>query len=100
MVDDAIISGLASKEVLEIHLDTGKDPEKIVKEKGMEQVSDKGELESVVLEVISENERSVNDFKSGKEAALSFLIGQVMKKTKGKANPKLAGNMLKEKIAG
>ncbi|MDD4956711.1 MAG: Asp-tRNA(Asn)/Glu-tRNA(Gln) amidotransferase subunit GatB [Candidatus Omnitrophica bacterium] len=93
------ISGLAAKEVLKAHLDTGKSPDDIVGEKGLEQVSDRSELEAVIDTVISENERSVNDFKNGKENALSFLVGQTMKKTKGKANPKLVGEMLREKLS-
>ena len=100
MVDGGVISGLAGKDVLAEHLDTGRDPEEIVKKKGLRQVSDEGELESVVAEVISGNARSVSDFKGGKENALSFLVGQVMKKTGGKANPKLAGDMLRKKITG
>jgi len=55
-------------------------------------------LEGVISEVIAENERSANDYKNGKTNALSFLVGQVMKKTKGKANPKLAGDILKKKL--
>jgi len=94
------ISGLAAKEVLAACIDTGKDPASIVKEKGMEQVSDEGELESVVDKVIAENEKPVNDFKGGKEASLGFLIGQVMRQSKGKANPKIAGDMLKKRILG
>ncbi|MBD3426155.1 MAG: Asp-tRNA(Asn)/Glu-tRNA(Gln) amidotransferase subunit GatB [Candidatus Omnitrophica bacterium] len=94
------ISGLAAKEVLRENLDSGKDPEMIVKEKGLEQVSDKGELESIVVKVIEQNEKSVNDYRGGKENALSYLVGQVMRQTKGKANPKLAGEMLRKKITG
>ncbi|MDP8298932.1 MAG: Asp-tRNA(Asn)/Glu-tRNA(Gln) amidotransferase subunit GatB [Candidatus Tantalella remota] len=93
------ISGLSAKEVLKANLETGEDPVKIVKEKSLEQVSDEGTLDEAVTKVIEGNERSVNDFKSGKENALSFLVGQVMKETRGKANPKLAGEMLRKKIA-
>jgi aspartyl-tRNA(Asn)/glutamyl-tRNA(Gln) amidotransferase subunit B len=92
------ISGLAAKEVLAEHIKTGASAEEIVKNRSLEQVSDKGALEGVIAEVIKDNEKSVSDLRSGKEAALSFLVGQVMKRTKGKANPKLAGEMLKKRI--
>jgi aspartyl-tRNA(Asn)/glutamyl-tRNA(Gln) amidotransferase subunit B len=100
MAKKGTISGLAAKDVLRENIDTGKDPEKIVKEKGLEQVSDEGELESIVTKVIEENEKSANDFKGGKENALGFLVGQVMRQSKGKANPKLAGEMLRKKLTG
>jgi len=73
-------------------------PAKIVADGALEQVSDEGELAGIVEDVIKDNQRSVNDFASGKEAALGFLVGQVMKRTKGKANPKLAGEMLRKRI--
>jgi len=92
------ISGLAAKEVLSEHLASGKDPDIITKEKGLEQVSHESELEGIVEKVVSENQKSVSDFRDGKANALSFLIGQVMKNSKGKANPKIAGEMIKRKI--
>ncbi|MFH1847441.1 MAG: Asp-tRNA(Asn)/Glu-tRNA(Gln) amidotransferase subunit GatB [Candidatus Omnitrophota bacterium] len=98
MVETGYISGLSGKTVLEIYIKTGRAPLEIVKEKTLEQVSDAGELEGIVLEVINENEKSTNDYKNGKLNALSFLVGQVMKKSRGKANPKLAGDMIKEVI--
>ena len=98
MAKKGVISGLAAKDVLKIHIDTGKDPELIVREKGLEQVSDEGALESAVNKVITENERSVSDYRTGKANALSFLIGQVMKETRGKANPKLVMEMLKKEL--
>jgi aspartyl-tRNA(Asn)/glutamyl-tRNA(Gln) amidotransferase subunit B len=74
-------------------------PEEIVRAKGLEQVSDEGALGDVVDKVMIANPRSVNDFKGGKEAALGFLVGQAMKETKGKANPKLLGEMFRKKLA-
>ena len=100
MTDNGKISGLSAKEVLKENIDAGKTPEDIVREKGLEQVSDEGALNEVIENVISGNERSANDFKNGKANALSFLVGQVMKVTKGKANPKLAGEMLKKRLEG
>ena len=99
MTKDGVISGLAAKEVLKENIKTGKDPIAIVREKGLEQVSDKGELEDIIDQIITNNERSVKDFKSGKENALSFLVGQVMKMSKGKANPKIANDMLRKKLS-
>lgn len=99
MTKDGVISGLAAKEVLKETIDTGKDPIAIVEEKGLEQVSDKGELEAIIDEIIDANEKSANDFKSGKENALSFLVGQVMKRSKGKANPKMANDILRKKLS-
>jgi aspartyl-tRNA(Asn)/glutamyl-tRNA(Gln) amidotransferase subunit B len=92
------ISALAAKEVLKKVIESGEKPEEIVSRGGMEQVSDMGMLEGIVTKVISENEKSVNDYRSGKEAAISFLVGQVMKLTKGKANPKVAGEMLRKRL--
>ena len=100
MTKNATLSHLVAKEVLRESIDTGKDPLTIVKEKGLEQVSDKDELQGIIEKVVSENEKSANDFKGGKENALSFLIGQVMKNSKGKANPKIAGDMLRKVIRG
>ena len=100
MVKKGDISNSSAKEVLRECIDTGKDPMDIVKEKDLGQVSDQGELEEIVDGVIAANEKSVNDFKSGKENALGFLVGQVMKGSKGKANPKLAGEILRKKITG
>lgn len=98
MVEDGLISGLSAKETLADCIDTGKSPEKIVKEKGLEQVSDKGELDAIISKVIQDNEKSATDYRNGKTNALSFLVGQVMKMSKGKANPKLANEMLKKKL--
>ena len=100
MVEDGTISGLSAKEVLDICVSTGRDPRAIVDEKGFRQVSDKGELAAVIGKVIKDNQQSVNDYKNGKTNALGFLVGQVMKATKGKANPKLSGEMLSKVIRG
>ena len=76
--------------------DTGNSPEKIVKEKGLIQISDEGELKKIVEEVLNNNEQSIIDFKNGKDRALGFLVGQVMKASRGKANPQLVNKMLLE----
>ncbi|MFA6635750.1 MAG: Asp-tRNA(Asn)/Glu-tRNA(Gln) amidotransferase subunit GatB [Candidatus Omnitrophota bacterium] len=92
------ISALSAKEVLKKTIETGEKPSSIVEKGSMEQLSDTGMLEDIVTRVVSENKKSVNDYRSGKEAALSFLVGQVMRSSKGKANPKVAGEMLRKRI--
>ena len=73
---------------------TGKAPELIVEEKGLKQESDLGAIESLCIEVIAANPKSVEDYKAGKVAAINFLKGQVIKLSKGKANPNLVGEIL------
>jgi aspartyl-tRNA(Asn)/glutamyl-tRNA(Gln) amidotransferase subunit B len=92
------ISGLAAKEVLSEHLDSSASPEEIVKQKDLEQLSDEDELMAVVRCVVDSNQRTVEDYTGGKKNALSYLIGQVMKETRGKANPKTAGELIKRII--
>ena len=77
---------------------SSKDPDIIIKEKGLVQITNEGELQKVIVEVISKNTKSVDDFKSGKESALMFLMGQVMKITKGKANPKIVQELLRTEL--
>ncbi len=92
------ISSAGAREVLEAMFHTGKDPSNIVEEKGLRQVSDTGELEKIVDEVIAENEKAASDYKNGDENAIKFLMGQVMKKSKGSANPQKATELLKNKL--
>ncbi|MEK7500271.1 MAG: Asp-tRNA(Asn)/Glu-tRNA(Gln) amidotransferase subunit GatB, partial [Patescibacteria group bacterium] len=75
---------------------TGGDPDAVMQNLGLMQLSDTGELESIVQEVLTENPTVVESIKAGKEAGLQFLMGQVMAKTKGKANPKLVMELLKK----
>ena len=75
---------------------TGKSPEDIVKEKGLIQISDEDELESIAKKVMENNPKSVQDYKNGKKKALGFLVGQIMKETRGKANPQMANTILKQ----
>ena len=98
MVQNNTISGLASKQVLAECIETGIDPVVIVKNNSLEQLSDEKELEKIILKVIKENEKSVIDYKKGKVNALGFLIGQVMKQTKGKANPKVVNEMFRKEL--
>ena len=101
LIDDGKISNNIGKKVLREMFETGKKPEEIVKEKGLIQISDEGELKGIVEKVLSENKQSIIDYKNGKDRALGFLVGQVMKATRGKANPqmviKMGTEMLNEK---
>lgn len=97
-VDNATVSNLAAKEILTLMIDSGKSASAIISEKGLAQVSDEGELGRLADEAIKENSKSVEDYKAGKENALMFLVGQVMKKSKGKANPKVVGEILRGKL--
>jgi aspartyl-tRNA(Asn)/glutamyl-tRNA(Gln) amidotransferase subunit B len=95
---DGKINSSAAQTVLEIMYRTGEDPSQIIKEKNLMQMSDSGELEKIVDEVIAKNQKSVTDYKNGKQNALQFLMGQVMSGTKGKANPKMVIDLLKKKL--
>ena len=73
--------------------------EKIIEEKSMKQVSNEDEILKIVTEVLDENPQSIVDFKNGKDRALGFMVGQVMKKSKGQANPKLASDLLTKELS-
>ncbi|MDP3791798.1 MAG: Asp-tRNA(Asn)/Glu-tRNA(Gln) amidotransferase subunit GatB [Candidatus Omnitrophota bacterium] len=98
MIDSQAISGKMAKDVLLEMIETKSMPQDIVRSKGLSQISDKGSLENAIKEVLTTNEKSVNDYKGGKKTALTYLVGQVMKQTKGKANPALVNQMLKEHL--
>ena len=95
-----IISSSGAQKVLEEMFKTGADPSHIIEKHDLGQVSDESELEKIAEEVIKENPQPVADYKAGKEASLQFLIGQIMKKSKGKANPQVTGEILRKKLAG
>lgn len=99
LIQKGEISGKIAKTVLEEIYNTGKDPATIIKEKGLVQISDEGQLEKVITEVIGSNPKSVSDYQAGKENAIGFLVGQVMKATKGQANPGLVNKLLRERLA-
>jgi aspartyl-tRNA(Asn)/glutamyl-tRNA(Gln) amidotransferase subunit B len=98
MIDSGKISSKQAKDVFDEMFATGKGAAAIVKEKGIEQVSDPGAIERVVDDVIAANPKPAADFKAGNAASLNFLKGQVMKLSKGKANPQLAGEILERKL--
>lgn len=98
LVDKGVINGTIAKTVFEEMFDTGKSPEAIIENKGLKQISDAAEIEQVVDLVISQNAKSVEDFKEGKTKALGFLVGQAMRATRGKANPQLLNDILLQKL--
>ena len=98
LVDEGTISGKLAKTVFADMLETGKGPDAIVKEKGLEQVSDTGALETAVDEVLSTCEAQVEEYRAGKQKVLGFLVGQVMKATRGKANPQMVNEILRSKL--
>jgi aspartyl-tRNA(Asn)/glutamyl-tRNA(Gln) amidotransferase subunit B len=100
LIDSDQISGKIGKEIFAEMFTSGNSPSAIVKEKGLVQVSDAGALEGFIEEAIASNPKSVADFRAGNEAAINFLKGQVMKLSKGKANPQRVGEILLRKLKG
>jgi len=98
LINDGVISSKIAKEVFSLMLPDNKSPELIVKEKNLMQVSDTSQIEAVIQEVLSKNESQINEYLGGKEKVFGFFIGQIMKETKGKANPKAVNDILKEKL--
>jgi aspartyl-tRNA(Asn)/glutamyl-tRNA(Gln) amidotransferase subunit B len=96
--NDGTISGTLAKTVLEEIFATGKRPGEIVSEKGLVQITDQAALGAIVDQVIAENPKSVDDYRGGKEKALGFLVGQVMRLSKGKANPELVNTLLRDRL--
>ena len=100
LIKKGTISNNVGKEVLETMFKTGKKAADIVKEQGLEQISDSGALDAIVEQVIRDNPGPVQDVRDGKEKAIGFLVGQVMKASRGKANPQRVNELLREKLAG
>jgi aspartyl-tRNA(Asn)/glutamyl-tRNA(Gln) amidotransferase subunit B len=98
LIDKGTISGTIAKKVFTKMFDTKKDPEIIVKEEGLEVVNDVSELSDAVKKVIENNPKSVEDYRGGKDKAIGFLVGQVMKETRGKADPQIVNKLLKEEL--
>ena len=98
LIDREIISGKIAKSVFQEMCATGKNAEAIVAEKGLKQVKDEGAIEAAVDAVLAENPQEVQAFRAGKEKLLGFFVGQVMKKTKGKANPQMVNEIIRKKL--
>lgn len=97
-IKEGKISGKMAKGVLLEMFETGKSAEEIVKSKGLSQISDEGELEKIIDEILRNNRASVDDYHSGKKQAMGFLVGQVMRATKGAANPQSVNEILNRKL--
>ena len=98
LIDKGTISSSIGKKVLEELFENPKDPEEIIKEKGWIQISDEGAIKEIVSKILEANPQSIADYKAGKDRALGFLVGQAMKETKGKANPKMLNQMFLEEL--
>jgi aspartyl-tRNA(Asn)/glutamyl-tRNA(Gln) amidotransferase subunit B len=98
LIGNGTISNKIAKTVFKELIENGGDAEKIVKEKGLVQISDEGAIREIVVKILDANEQSVADYKDGKEKAVGFLVGQVMKETKGKANPPLVNKLIVEEL--
>jgi aspartyl-tRNA(Asn)/glutamyl-tRNA(Gln) amidotransferase subunit B len=100
MIEDGVISTKIAKTVFEEMYKSGKDAETVVKEHGLVQVSDTGAIEAIIDEVIKANPAQQADYKAGKDKLFGFFVGQVMKASKGKANPDMVNQLLKKKLGG
>lgn len=98
LISNDTISGRIAKDVFEIMIETGGDPEKIVEEKGLKQITDTGAIETAIDEVIAANPDKVEEIRAGKDKMLGWFVGQVMKSTGGKANPGMVNKLLRDKI--
>ncbi|SDI41287.1 Asp-tRNA(Asn)/Glu-tRNA(Gln) amidotransferase subunit GatB [Alteribacillus bidgolensis] len=96
LIEKGTISSKIAKKVFADVMKEGGDPEQIVKDKGLVQISDEGELKKIVDGILDNNAQSIEDYKNGKDKALGFLVGQVMKETKGKANPQMVNKLIVE----
>ena len=99
LIKNGTISGKIAKTIFELMIDEDKDPEIIVNEKGLKQQSDPKELEKIVDKIIDNNKEKVKEYKSGKDKLFGFFVGQAMKASAGKANPKLLNEILKNKLS-
>lgn len=100
LIDNGTISGKIAKTVFDEMYRTAKNPEEIIKEKGLVQISDSGAIEKAIDEIIAKNPKEADRFRAGDEKLISFFVGQVMKLTRGKANPQMVNDILKKKLGG
>ncbi len=98
LVDTNVITGKVGKEIIIEVIEKGISPEKYVEEKGLKQISDTSEIDKFIDEVIAEEKEAVEKYKSGKTKVIGFLVGQVMRKSRGKANPKLVNQLMEKKL--
>ena len=100
LIEKGTISGKMAKDIIEDMYKTGKPPQDIIAEKGMVQITDEGELAKTIAAIIEANPNQVAQYRSGKDKLFGFFVGQVMKATGGKANPKLVNDLLQKVLAG
>ena len=98
LISDGTISGKIAKEVFPEMLEGNKNPEVIIKEKNLVQISDTSEIEKIIDKILAGHSKEINEFLEGKDKVIGFFVGQAMRETKGKANPKLVNDILKEKL--
>ncbi len=98
LMDEGTISSKIAKTVFEEMFATGKDPDQIIEEKGLKQISDTSELEDIIDQVLADNQSALEDYRSGNKNVFGFFIGQTMKATRGKANPDVVNKILREKL--
>ena len=100
LIDDGTISGKIAKQIFSETVLSGKLPSEIVKEKGLVQITDISAIEKIVDEVLKENPEAITAIKAGKDRTIGFLVGEIMKRTKGKANPKIVNDLIRKKMLG
>jgi aspartyl-tRNA(Asn)/glutamyl-tRNA(Gln) amidotransferase subunit B len=100
LVEKGTLSGPLAKTVFEEMFSSGKTAAAIVAERGLVQISDSGELAIIVDKVIADNDKAIADYRAGKETSITFLIGQVMKASRGKANPAVVRKIIVDKLGG
>ena len=98
LIDKGTISSKIAKQVFEEMFESGENAKDIVEKKGLVQMSDEGAIKAIVEKVVEANPQSIIDYKAGKDRAIGFLVGQIMKETKGKANPQIVNKLLLEII--
>jgi aspartyl-tRNA(Asn)/glutamyl-tRNA(Gln) amidotransferase subunit B len=97
---DGTLSGKMAKDVFEAMAISGRDARSVVAEKGLGQISDVGELEAVVARIVAANPGPAEEFRQGRDRVLGFFVGQVMKETRGQANPQLVNELLQQHLRG
>ncbi|MEC7438542.1 MAG: Asp-tRNA(Asn)/Glu-tRNA(Gln) amidotransferase GatCAB subunit B, partial [Pseudomonadota bacterium] len=100
LIEDGTISGKIAKDVFADMFETGREAADIVEEKGLKQVSDSGAIEGMIDEVLASNEDKVAEYRGGKDKLFGFFVGQVMKASKGQANPGMVNQLLRDKLDG
>lgn len=98
LIEKNVISNNIAKKILKEMFETGKEPDKIIEDKGLKQINDERVIKEIVMRILKSNPQSVDDYKNGKEKAMGFLIGQVMREAKGKANPQIVNKIIREII--